>query len=125
MSERSSVDYKRLARRAFEQAKSDIRDAGVSPRRSWVLISATARMRNAVVAYHAGEPWMHPAAFHAGVSRATDLMDDAMQAENARLRAEVERLRGLCAEACFMMGDASLEECWPVLFGKLADIVDG
>ncbi len=30
-----------------------------------------------------------------------------------------------CAEACLMMGDASLEECWPVLFGKLADIVDG
>lgn len=60
-------------------------------RRPGVDVFWLERMRNDWVAYHAGADWMHgcPACPYG----------DVVQADNMRLRAEVERLHGVCREA--------------------------
>lgn len=53
---------------------------------------ARARMRNAWVAYHAGAPWMLPRGYEDMLSGSIGVAHKCVD-ENARLTAEVERLR--------------------------------
>lgn len=94
-----------MGKRAKHYARQDFRNrkriAKAGPSKGWTREEVRPwfhGMRNAVAAYHAGAPWMHP-----GQSAMVRMAEN-----NARLRAEVKRLRSAASEAVELLNECRM-----------------